>query len=134
MKSVRKRKTKIAYKHTYMESRKMALMNVFCRAAEETQAWRRDRIQSGRRGRDGWRESHETCTLPCVNRSQCDLLNDSGSSSRGSVMTQRAGMGQAVGGSLKREGTRVYRGLTQVDAWQKPTQHCKAIILQLKIN
>ena len=43
-------------------------------------------------------------------------------------------MGQAVGGSLKREGTRVYRGLTQVDAWQKPTQHCKAIILQLKKN
>ena len=24
--------------------------------------------------------------------------------------------------------------MIQVDTWQKPTQHCKAIILQLKIN
>ena len=26
------------------------------------------------------------------------------------------------------------RWLIHVDIWQKPTQHCKAIILQLKIN
>ena len=25
-------------------------------------------------------------------------------------------------------------GLIHVDVWQKPTQYCKAIILQLKIN
>ena len=36
--------------------------------------------------------------------------------------------------SFKREGTYVYLWLIHVDAWQKPTQHCKAIILQLKIN
>ena len=28
----------------------------------------------------------------------------------------------------------VYLWLTHVDIWQKPTQYCKAIILQLKIN
>ena len=32
------------------------------------------------------------------------------------------------------EGTYVYLWLTRVDVWQKPTQCCKAIILQLKTN
>ena len=31
-------------------------------------------------------------------------------------------------------GTSVYLWLIRVDVWQKPTQHCKAIILQLSIN
>ena len=35
---------------------------------------------------------------------------------------------------FKREGTYVYLWLIHVDVWQKPTQFCKAIILQLKIN
>ena len=39
-----------------------------------------------------------------------------------------------VRGSLKREGTYVYLWLIHVDIWQKPTQYCKAIIFQLKIN
>ena len=39
-----------------------------------------------------------------------------------------------VGRRFKREGTRVYLWLIHVDVWQKPTQHSKAIILQLKIN
>ena len=39
-----------------------------------------------------------------------------------------------VRGSLKREGTYVYLGLIHVDVWQKQTQYCRAIILQLKIN
>ena len=43
-------------------------------------------------------------------------------------------MGWEVGGSFKREGTYVYLWLIHVDGWQKPTQHCKAIILQLKMN
>ena len=38
-----------------------------------------------------------------------------------------------VGGRLKREGTCVNLWLIHVDAWQKSTQHCKAIIPQLKI-
>ena len=43
-------------------------------------------------------------------------------------------MGGGVRGRFKREGTYVYLRLTHVVIWQKPAQHCKAIILQLKIN
>ena len=35
---------------------------------------------------------------------------------------------------FKWEGTWVNLWLIHVDVWQKPTQYCKAIILQLKIN
>ena len=42
-------------------------------------------------------------------------------------------MGREVGGSFK-EGTRVYLWLIHVDAWQKPSQYCKVIVLQLKIK
>ena len=38
------------------------------------------------------------------------------------------------GGRLKREGTHVYFWLIHTVVWQKPAQHCKAIIFQLKIN
>ena len=34
----------------------------------------------------------------------------------------------------KRKWTYVYPWLKHVDVWQKPTQYCKAIILQLKID
>ena len=43
-------------------------------------------------------------------------------------------MGWEVGGRFKREGTSVYLWLIHGDVWQKPTQHCKAIILQLNIH
>ena len=36
------------------------------------------------------------------------------------------------GGRCKREETYVYLWLIHVDVWKKPTQYCKAIILQLK--
>jgi len=39
-----------------------------------------------------------------------------------------------VGGSFKREGIRVYLWLIHAVVWQKLIQHCKAIILQLKIK
>ena len=41
--------------------------------------------------------------------------------------------GWEVGGRFRREGTYVYPWLIHADVWQKPTQNCKAIILQLKI-
>ena len=44
------------------------------------------------------------------------------------------GMGLEVGGRFKREGTYKYLWLIHVGIWQKPTQYCKAIILQLTIN
>ena len=44
-------------------------------------------------------------------------------------------MGQVgVGGRFKREGIYVYLWLIHIVLQQKPIQHCKAIILQLKIN
>jgi len=44
------------------------------------------------------------------------------------------GWGRRGGGKFKREGTYVYLWLIHVDVWQKPTQYCKAVIPQLKIN
>ena len=41
-------------------------------------------------------------------------------------------MGREMGGTFKREGTYVCLWLIHVDAWQKPIQFCKPIILQLK--
>ena len=43
-------------------------------------------------------------------------------------------MGLGVGGRFEKEGIHVYLRLIQVVVWRKPTQHCKAIILQLKIK
>ena len=40
--------------------------------------------------------------------------------------------GGGMGWRAQREGTHVHLGLIHV--WQKPTRHCKAIILQLKVN
>ena len=39
-----------------------------------------------------------------------------------------------MGGRFKRKRTFVYLWLIHADVWQKPTQYCKAIILQSKIN
>ena len=36
-----------------------------------------------------------------------------------------------VGGRFKSEATYVYLRLIHIAAWQKPTQHCNAVILQL---
>ena len=44
------------------------------------------------------------------------------------------GCGGGMGGRFKREGTYVYLWPIHVVVWQKPTQHCKAIIIQLKIS
>ena len=41
-------------------------------------------------------------------------------------------MGWEMGRRFRRKGTYVYLWLIPVDVWQKPTQHCKAITLQLK--
>ena len=37
-------------------------------------------------------------------------------------------------GRFQREGAYVYLCLIHIAIWQKPTQYCKAIIIQLKIN
>jgi len=62
------------------------------------------------------------------------LLYDAGSSNPSSVIPKRAWFGWELKGSFKREETYVYLWLVHVDVWQKPTQYCKTIIPQLKIN
>ena len=42
--------------------------------------------------------------------------------------------GREVGVRFRRKGTYIYLWLIHVDVWHKPTQYCKPIILQLKIN
>ena len=39
-------------------------------------------------------------------------------------------MGWEMGGGYKREGIYVYLWLICVDVWQRPTQYCRAIVLQ----
>ena len=43
-------------------------------------------------------------------------------------------MGWEVGGRFKREGTYTYLWPIHVNIWQKPSQYCKAILLQLKTS
>ena len=38
------------------------------------------------------------------------------------------------GGRFKRKETYAYLCLVPIDVWQKPTQYCKTITFQLKIN
>ena len=72
----------------------------------------------------------EMYTLPYVKYiASGNLLYDSRNSNQGSVTTWdgRWERGLAVGAS-------VYLWLIHVGVWQKPTQYCKAIIPQLKID
>jgi len=46
--------------------------------------------------------------------------------------TLRDRVGREMGGGLRIGGTPVYLWLIHVDVWQKPSQYCKVIILQLK--
>ena len=57
-----------------------------------------------------------------------------GAQIQGSVTTYRGGMGWELGRRFKREGTYVYIWPIHVDVWQKPTQCCESVILQLKRN
>lgn len=59
-------------------------------------------------------------------------LHDTGNSARCSVITQGGGMGWGLEGRLKRNGTYVYSWLIHVVVWQKPIQHCEAIIFQFE--
>ena len=60
-----------------------------------------------------------------------NLLYDTGSSA-GALDNLEGWDGMGSGGRLKRKGTHVYLWLIHVDVWQKPTQHCKAILFHSK--
>ena len=56
-----------------------------------------------------------------------------GAQTQRSVTTHRVGRWEA-GGRLKGTGTHVHPWLILADVWQKPTRHCKAMILKLKVS
>ena len=44
------------------------------------------------------------------------------------------GQDEGMGRRFKRKGIYAYLWLIHIAVWQKPKEHCKTIILQLKIN
>ena len=48
------------------------------------------------------------------------------------ALYQPRGVGREMGGRFKREGTYAHLWLIHADVWQKTTEFCTAIILQLK--
>ena len=62
------------------------------------------------------------------------MLYDTGSSNSVLCDNLEGWDGWEVGRRLKREGTYIYLWLIHADIWQKPTQHSKAIVPQLKIK
>ena len=90
-------------------------------------------MEAGCRKGRGWAEQRVTGKHVKQIVSE-DLLCNSGNSNWGSVTTQNGWMGREVARSFQRERTYVYLWLIHVDVWQKPSQYCKVIILQLKIN
>ena len=85
-------------------------------------------------GRMNWESSMETFTLPYVKQTVRICCVTQGTQTQCYVTTKRGRMRGEVGGKFKREGTYEYLRLIHVDVWQKSTQYCKAIVLQLKIN
>ena len=74
----------------------------------------------------------ETYTLPYVKQTASgNLLCDSGNSKRDLCDNLEGWDGE---GSSRGRTHYVYLWLIHVDVWKKLTQHCNAIILQLKIN
>ena len=117
-----------------MESRTMVLMKLFA-----GQQWRhRQREQTyghsgeGEGGVNG-ESSKETYTLPYV-KEPVEICCMMQSSTPGLWDNLEGWDGVRDGRRFKREETYVYLWQIHVDVWQKPTQYCKAIILQLRIN
>ena len=138
IRGVTKNRTRLSDWTELMESRKMVLMNLFAgqewRSRPREQTYRH-RGFGGRREWDEWREWHgNVYTITCKQTASGNLLYDSRNSTWGSVTTSRNGTEWEVKERLQREGTCVYLQLIHADVWQKPTQYCKATILQLKIN
>ena len=127
------REREISYANIYMESRKIALINLF----EGQQRRNRHREQTyglgrreGGRAWDGWREYMESYNTICKIDSQWEFAAWFREHKQG-LCNYRDLVGREMGGRFKREGTYAYL-LILVDAWQKTTKLCKAIIFQLK--
>ena len=80
---------------------------------------------SGRRRGMIWEKSIETYTSPYVKQmTGASLMHEAGHQKPCSGTTWRDGVGMG--------GTHVHLWQIYVDVWQKPSQYCKAIILQFK--
>ena len=120
-----------------MESRKMAQINSFA-----GQQWRdRHREQTyghrgrgGRRGWDVWRSNRDTPITICKQRASGKLLEDAGRSDP--VLSDNVEEWDGAGGAreIGDGGDICIPSLSHLDVWQKPTQYCKVIILQIKTN
>ena len=104
-----------------MESRKMILINLF---SGQQQRCRHKKQACGHKG-----ERREWVTLPyelveiyCMTQGLWH-----------SVITLRGEMEWEVEERLRRERLYISLGLIHVDTWKKPTQYCKATILQSKL-
>ena len=111
-----------------MESRKMVMMNVFAE-----QQWRhrhREQIcQHGGGGEDGmdWESSAETYVLSYVKWiASRNLLCDAELKPGALWQCREVGWG---GREVQKGGNIYVPMVVHMDIWQKPTQHCKAIIL-----
>ena len=115
-----------------MGSRKMILMRLF--AGRKQRCRHREQICGHSRGRRGWdkQRSIETYTLPNIRQSQWELSVYHGELT--TVLCDNLEEWVGVGGRFKREGTYVDLWLIHVDVSQTPTQHYKAITLQIKIK
>ena len=89
---------------------------------------------------DGWEEGEgevygesnmEVYNTICKIDSQWEFAVWLAELKQGLCVDLEGGMGREMGGTFAREGTWVYLWLI-LDVWQKITQFCKAIILQLK--
>ena len=115
----------------------MVLLSLF-----SGQQWRgRHRQTCGHRGRRGWdggREQHGNMYITiCKIDGQRESALGPGSSNQGSVNKLEGWDGVGGEREVQMEGTYVYlciHSTPHPEVWQKPTQYCKAIILQLKIN
>ena len=127
---VSQKEKSIIYEHVHMEPRKMVLMNLF--AGQEWRHRCREQICGHSKvswGQNELKQQHEVYTLPCVKQiASGKLLYNTRTPARRSVMA--CGMGRR----LRREGIYVYLRLIHIVLWQKPTQHCRAIIFQLKVK
>ena len=83
-------------------------------------------------GGTNWKRSIEMSLLPYVKEmTSGNLLYDTGS--RNPVLRDSPHRWDGEGRG-REVWTYVYQWLVHVDVWQRPTQYCKAITLQLKIN
>ena len=78
-------------------------------------------------------ETDRESSMETNKRASGNLLYDAGNSIKPGLCDNLE-VWDGMGGRFKREGTYVYLWLIHVDVWQKTTQYCKVIILQVKRN